>query len=109
MQRLMRNYTKGRATRRYHTKHDLVTLSDLPKKWQRFCDGRLGGLPHKFSYETENWAFQDAYFLCETEEEAKEKYQELVDILTHHDGVYIGKKAKKKARTDAEHRSEKGA
>jgi hypothetical protein len=42
---------------------------------------------------------QDAYFLCDTEEEAKEKYQELVDILEHHDGVYIGSKEKRKAKT----------
>ena len=42
---------------------------------------------------------QNAYFYYETEEEAKEKYQELVDILTHHDGVYVSKNAKRKGKT----------
>lgn len=39
---------------------------------------------------------QDAYFLYETQEEAMEKYHELLDIVNHHDGVYLGKKAKRK-------------
>ena len=37
---------------------------------------------------------QDAYFLYETPEEARAKRDELLDILQHHDGVYIGKKEK---------------
>jgi hypothetical protein len=42
---------------------------------------------------------QDASFLCNTEEEAKHKYAELLDILMHHDGVYIGSKEKRKGKT----------
>jgi hypothetical protein len=38
---------------------------------------------------------QDAYFLFDTPEEARQKREELLDILQHHDGVYIGKKEKK--------------
>jgi hypothetical protein len=44
---------------------------------------------------------QDAYFLCETQEEAKEKYNELLDIVNHHDGIYLGKKAKRKIRRNS--------
>ena len=32
---------------------------------------------------------QDAVFLCDTPEKAKQKYKELLDILIHHDGVYV--------------------
>ena len=42
---------------------------------------------------------QDAYFSCDTPEEAKHKYTELLDILMHHDGVYIGSKEKRKGKT----------
>ncbi len=35
---------------------------------------------------------QDAYFLCNTPEEAKAKYDELLDVLEHHDGMYVGSK-----------------
>jgi len=42
---------------------------------------------------------QDATFLCDTLEEAQAKYDELVDILQHHEGVYLNKKAKKKLKT----------
>jgi hypothetical protein len=42
---------------------------------------------------------QDAVFLCDTPEEAKQKYKELLDILIHHDGVYIGSKEKRKLKT----------
>jgi hypothetical protein len=42
---------------------------------------------------------QDAYFLCDTPDEAKAKYHELLEVLKHHDGVYVGKKAKKKLKT----------
>jgi hypothetical protein len=42
---------------------------------------------------------QDAYFLCDTPDEAKAKYHELLDVLQHHDGVYLSKKAKKKLQT----------
>ena len=41
---------------------------------------------------------QDAYFLCKTEEAAKEKFRELLDIMVHHDGVYIGSKEKRKRK-----------
>ena len=39
---------------------------------------------------------QDAYFLCDTLDKAKEKFRELLDIMVHHDGVYIGSKEKRK-------------
>jgi hypothetical protein len=42
---------------------------------------------------------QDAYFLCDTPDEAKHKRDELLDILQHHEGVYLSKKAKKKLKT----------
>jgi hypothetical protein len=42
---------------------------------------------------------QGAIFLCETQEEASQKRDELLDILQHHDGVYIGKKARKELKT----------
>ena len=41
---------------------------------------------------------QDAVFVCATPEAAKQKYKELLDILIHHDGVYIGSKEKRKRR-----------
>jgi hypothetical protein len=41
---------------------------------------------------------QDAVFPCKSPEEAKAKYRELLDILQHHNGVYLGSKAKKKAQ-----------
>jgi hypothetical protein len=42
---------------------------------------------------------QPAVFSFRTEEEAKHKYAELLDILINHDGVYIGSKEKRKAKT----------
>jgi hypothetical protein len=42
---------------------------------------------------------QDAVFTYRTEEEAKQKYKELLDILINHHGVYIGSKEKRKAKT----------
>jgi hypothetical protein len=39
---------------------------------------------------------QDAVFSCRTQDEAKHKYAELLDILINHDGVYIGSKEKRK-------------
>jgi hypothetical protein len=44
---------------------------------------------------------QDAYFLFDTPEEAGAKYRELLDVLLHHDGVYLGSKAKRKVRTSS--------
>ncbi len=44
---------------------------------------------------------QDAVFICDTPEEAKQKYKELLDILIHHDGVYIGSKEKRKLKTSS--------
>jgi CRISPR/Cas system-associated endoribonuclease Cas2 len=41
---------------------------------------------------------QDAVFACRTEEEAKHKYEELLDILINHDGLYIGSKEKRKVK-----------
>jgi hypothetical protein len=42
---------------------------------------------------------QDAVFLCETPEEAKAKYRELLDVLQHRNGLYIGSKEKRKLKT----------
>ena len=42
---------------------------------------------------------QDAVFFCDTPEEAKQKYEQLLDILINHDGVYLGSKAKRKGKT----------
>ena len=42
---------------------------------------------------------QDAVFVYDSPEEAKQKYKELLDILIHHDGVYIGSKEKRKLKT----------
>jgi hypothetical protein len=50
---------------------------------------------------------QEAMFLCETQEEATAKYQELLDVLEHHDGVYVSKykyKYKKRGDTREYHR-----
>ncbi len=44
---------------------------------------------------------QDAVFVCGTPEEAKQKYKELLDILRHHDGVYLGSKEKRKRKTSS--------
>ena len=38
-------------------------------------------------------------FLCETLEEAQQKYAELIAVIKHNDGVYIGKKANRKPRS----------
>jgi hypothetical protein len=42
---------------------------------------------------------QDALFLCKTPEAAKAKYRELLDILQHDDGVYVGSKEKRNLKT----------
>jgi len=42
---------------------------------------------------------QDALILYDTPDAARAKRAELLDILQHHDGVYLGKKAKKKVKT----------
>jgi hypothetical protein len=42
---------------------------------------------------------QDAVFLYETPDEARKKYHELLDILEHHDGIYVGSKEKQKVKT----------
>jgi hypothetical protein len=42
---------------------------------------------------------QDAVFPCKSPEVAKAKYRELLDILQHHDGVYVGSKEKRKLKT----------
>jgi hypothetical protein len=41
---------------------------------------------------------QPAVFTFDTEEEAKHKYAELLDILINHDGMYIGSKEKRKRK-----------
>jgi hypothetical protein len=42
---------------------------------------------------------QDAHFTYNTQEEAVAKYHELLDILQHHNGVYVSKWAKKKVQS----------
>jgi hypothetical protein len=42
---------------------------------------------------------QDAVFPCKSPEVAKAKYRELLDILQHHDGVYVGSKEKRNLKT----------
>ena len=44
---------------------------------------------------------QDAHFTYDTQEEATAKCHELLDILQHHNGVYVSKWAKKKVRTSS--------
>ena len=39
---------------------------------------------------------QDALLFCKTPEAAKAKYRELLDVLLHQHGVYIGSKEKRK-------------
>ena len=41
---------------------------------------------------------QGAYFLCETQDEAIGKFRELLDVLQHHNGLYIGRKEKRKLK-----------
>jgi hypothetical protein len=41
---------------------------------------------------------QDAVFWYGTPEEAREKRDELLDILQHHNGLYVGSKEKKKLK-----------
>jgi hypothetical protein len=48
---------------------------------------------------------QDAVFQCKTPEEAKEKYHELLDILVHHKGIYIGRKAEQKLKASKAERN----
>src|SRR5205814_5158748 len=51
-----------------------------------------------YTRQTAKGVVKGAVFFCDTQEEAKEKYQELLDILINHDGVYIGSKEKRKAK-----------
>ena len=44
---------------------------------------------------------QDAYLLCDTLDKAKEKFRELMDVLEHHNGVYVSKKAQRQAKARA--------
>jgi hypothetical protein len=44
-------------------------------------------------------AVQDAVFLCKTPDEAMAKFRELLDVLQHHNGVYVGSKEKRKVKT----------
>jgi hypothetical protein len=53
----------------------------------------------RYTRLTKRGVKQDAVFLYETPEEASQKRDELLDIVAHHDGVYIGKKAKRKLIT----------
>jgi hypothetical protein len=41
---------------------------------------------------------QDAVFSYKTPDEARKKYHELLDILEHHDGIYVGSKEKRKLK-----------
>ena len=53
----------------------------------------------RYTYLTAAGGNRGGIFLCETQEEAKAKYDELLDIVQHHAGVYLGKKAKKQLKT----------
>jgi hypothetical protein len=44
---------------------------------------------------------QGAVFLCHTLEAAKAKYRELLDILQHHNGIYVGSKEKRKLKSSS--------
>jgi hypothetical protein len=44
---------------------------------------------------------QDAVFPCQTPEAAKAKYRELLDVLVHQNGVYVGSKEKRKLRASS--------
>jgi hypothetical protein len=53
----------------------------------------------RYTRLTKRGVQQEAYFLCETQEEAQEKRDELLDIVEHHDGVYFSVKEKRKLKT----------
>lgn len=59
----------------------------------------LGSTSPHYTRLTARGVKQPAVFSFRTEEEAKHKYAELLDILINHDGVYIGSKEKRKAKT----------
>jgi hypothetical protein len=52
----------------------------------------------RYTYLRADGGEKGGMFLCDTPEEAQAKRDELLDILKHHDGVYLGNKAKKKLR-----------
>jgi hypothetical protein len=51
----------------------------------------------RYTRQTRRGVKQDAVFLCDTLEEAKKKYGELVDILQNHNGLYVGSKEKRRS------------
>ena len=51
-----------------------------------------------YTCQTAKGGVQDGVFMCDTLEAAKEKYRALLDVLEHHDGVYIGSKEKRKRK-----------
>ena len=55
----------------------------------------------RYTRLTKRGVKQIAYLVCNTQEQAREKYQELRDILKHHDGVYISVKARLKAKASS--------
>ena len=52
----------------------------------------------RYTYLRADGGKKGGMFICDTPEEAKAKYGELLDILRHHDGVYLGSKAKRKLK-----------
>jgi hypothetical protein len=55
----------------------------------------------RYTYETARGVPKGGMFLCDTPEEAKAKYRELLDVLLHQNGVYIGSKAKRKLKASS--------
>jgi hypothetical protein len=55
----------------------------------------------RYTYLRADGGKKGGMFLYDTREKAQNKHQELLDVLKHHDGVYLGKKAKKKLRTSS--------
>jgi hypothetical protein len=52
-----------------------------------------------YTHLTRRGVKKGAVFFCDTPDEARKKREELLDILKHHDGIYVSVKAKKKATT----------
>ena len=44
----------------------------------------------RYTRQTAKGRVHGGVFMCDTLDKAKEKYQALLDVLRHHDGVYIG-------------------
>jgi hypothetical protein len=55
----------------------------------------------RYTRLTKRGVKQIAYLVCNTHEQAREKHQELLDILKHHDGVYISVTERLKAKASS--------